>query len=344
MFKLITILSVTFTLLLAAFIAPHPSLEKETSAWNEATPVSEVLATLGEKVADHGVATPTAEMIQQGRELVLNGVTTNANGRTTRRQSKHFVCTHCHNVQQEDPVLNDPNPAARLAFAVEKGLPFLQGTTLHGAVNRTAWYNGDYEKKYGDLVKPARYDLRGAIQLCAVECSQGRALEQWEMDAVVAYLWSLELKMGDLNLSSENWEKLKATAETGESPAEMAKWLKAQYFEASPATFRDTWQSKNKVQALKGDAESGEAIYKLSCQHCHNPYDGVTNFIIDDTQLTRRFLDKHVDKNTKYGLFPIVREGTKPLYGYKPYMPHYTLERMSEQQLADLRAYLGKSL
>ena len=92
------------------------------------------------------------------------------------KQSKHFVCTSCHNIQKEDPDLSIADPQARLEYARDMELPYLPGTTLYGAVNRTSFYNGDYEKKYGDLVKPARNNLREAIQLCAVECSQGRAL------------------------------------------------------------------------------------------------------------------------------------------------------------------------
>jgi len=75
-------------------------------------------------------------------------------------------------------------PEARLTYTAERGLPFLQGTTMYGAVSRETYYNGDYDKKYGELVKPARHDIRGAIQLCAVECAQGRALKDWELESI----------------------------------------------------------------------------------------------------------------------------------------------------------------
>ncbi|RMF22347.1 MAG: cytochrome c, partial [Bacteroidetes bacterium] len=32
--------------------------------------------------------------------------------------------------------------------------------------------------------------------------------------------------------------------------------------------------------------------------------------------------------------------GTYAIPGHKPYMPHYPLERMSKQQVEDLRAYI----
>ena len=48
-----------------------------------------------------------------------------------------------------------------------------RGTTFYGITNRETWYNDDYYKKYGDLVKPANENLVEAVQLCAMECSQG---------------------------------------------------------------------------------------------------------------------------------------------------------------------------
>ncbi len=104
--------------------------------------------------------------IAAGKGIVLFGST---KGKTGKPQSKHFVCTSCHNVVREDPDLSKTDPQARLEFARDQGIPFLPGTSLYGAVNRTSFYNGDYEKKYGDLVKPARNNIREAIQICADE-------------------------------------------------------------------------------------------------------------------------------------------------------------------------------
>ena len=38
---------------------------------------------------------------------------------------------------------------------------------MYGTVNKVSWYNGDYFKKYGALVKPANQSLKEAIHLCA---------------------------------------------------------------------------------------------------------------------------------------------------------------------------------
>ena len=39
-------------------------------------------------------------------------------------------------------------------------------------------------------------------------------------------------------------------------------------------------------------------------------------------------------------IFYAARKGSYSQPGYKPYMPNYTAERMSEQQMKDLMAYI----
>ena len=41
---------------------------------------------------------------EKGAELVLKGITTAPKRKKTNKQSNHFVCTSCHNIQREDPV------------------------------------------------------------------------------------------------------------------------------------------------------------------------------------------------------------------------------------------------
>ncbi|MDC1306347.1 hypothetical protein N8Y88_05175, partial [Saprospiraceae bacterium] len=144
--------------------------------------VIEVLEELG---VDYSAKRPNMSIsgvsAEAGRSIVENGFAPKPGGGNTGQQSKHFVCTSCHNTQREDPDLTVSDPEARLSYVSDRDMPFLQATTLYGAVNRDTYYNGDYYKKYGDLVDAARNDLRGAIQLCAVECAQGRSLDDWEL-------------------------------------------------------------------------------------------------------------------------------------------------------------------
>ncbi len=177
--------------------------------FSKETSVYKVLTSLGQPIVKHQLDSTSAQLIQTGKELVTQGYSTNPNGRKSKRISKHFVCTSCHNTQREDPDLRDAlNPESRLQYCKENDLPFLQGTTLWGIVNRESWYNDDYIQKYGDLVTKARYDLKEAVQLCAKECSQGRVLKQWEEKAILAYLWSIEIKLSDLELPDSLLNKL----------------------------------------------------------------------------------------------------------------------------------------
>ncbi|MEM8907946.1 MAG: c-type cytochrome [Bacteroidota bacterium] len=307
-----------------------------------ATPLWTVLEELGAAGPNHKVNTNLDKVsVALGRNLVLKGSSKGEGGRS-RQQSKHFVCTSCHNVQREDPDLKIADPQARLRYAKEKGIPFLQGTTLYGAVNRSSFYNGDYEKKYGDLVKPTRNNIREAIQLCAVECSQGRRLKDWELESVLAYLWTLEFKMEDLELTAEQMTEVQnAVASPAQSTErmEMVKWLQSQYLSGSPAHFVDGPSDRKKGFELEGDAENGQLVYDLSCKHCHENQ-RYSFFNLDDSKMTFAYLKRHFKRYSKASIYQVTRYGTPSIPGKAAYMPQYTSERMSDQQLEDLRAYI----
>jgi len=116
--------------------------------------VSRVLEALGEDLSDTKPKLKGKSSAQIGEDIIRNGFSKREGLKKSRRQSKHFVCTSCHNLEREDPNLSISDPQARLDYVIDKGIPFLQGTTLHGAVNRTSFYNDDYYKKYGDLIEP----------------------------------------------------------------------------------------------------------------------------------------------------------------------------------------------
>ncbi len=279
-------------------------------------------------------------MIEKGQEIVLTGRTTDTAGNRTAYVSKYFSCTSCHNISKEDPDLRYSDPEARLAYVKEKGLPFLQGTTFRGIVNRETWYNDDYVKKYGDeKIKRAHGDLREAIQLCAVECSQGRAMEDWEIEAVLSYFWTLEFTLGDLAFSAADLKRLNAdTAQI--NPALTAAWIKSFYLQKSPAHFYDAPPDKAIGYAgLVGNPERGKDLYALSCLHCHRE-GGVSHYPLDEGRLSFQHLKKMIPKDSHFSLYQIVAYGTYAIPGHRPYMPHYPAERMSKQQVEDLRAYV----
>ncbi|MEM1357933.1 MAG: c-type cytochrome [Bacteroidota bacterium] len=279
------------------------------------------------------VAGASAEL---GERLVLEGIMAKGG-----KQSAHFKCTSCHNVVKEDPDLPRPDPVARLLYAEENDLPFLPGTTLWGAVNRETYYNGDYEKKYGDLVKGARHDLRGAIQLCATECAQGEALKPVEMESVLAYLHTIGLKISDLPIDDEEIGRINRAIERPRGSNDgLIRDIKDRYLLASPATFVLPPEDRKVGYSVETpDLESGRMLYQKACLHCHEDQ-RYSFFSLSETVHDYNFLTKHFPKYTRYSTYQVSRYGTSPIPGKRAYMPHYTAERMTNQQVEDLRAYL----
>ncbi len=305
-------------------------------------PVAEVLESLGDNPLPHqaDLSVPGAS-IENGRDLVLYGSAFGPDGRMGKRISRHFVCTACHNVERDEPDLSQTNPLARLDYVAQKGLPYLQGSALYGIVNRTSFYNGDYFKKYGDLVTKARHNLREAIQLCATECSQGRWLEDWELESVLAYLWTIGLKMDDLKLSEEEYQLI-AEAKSSGQQTKAIQTIKSKYLSGMPATFVDPPEDRRRNEPPSGNASRGKMIYELSCLHCHKDR-RYSFFLLDSSQLSLQFLDKHFSKYDRYSVYQVVRYGTSPMPWKRAYMPQYTLEKMNEQMLEDLRTFLRQA-
>lgn len=314
--------------------------ENKKAKFSAKSSLTEVLIALGDKKPIHYTTESSPELIKQGMEIVTKGRTTNPNGKKSSLQSKYFTCIDCHNVMMEDPDLRKSDPDARLPYVAKKNIPFLSGTTFYGMVNREHWYNDDYQLKYGDLVKPAKDTLVNAIHLCTVECSQGRAFEEWELKAVMAYLYSIEYKLEDLKLTKEDYTKLNNYL-SGKKNEELIKWIKTFYLQYSPATFVKPLPEDKRGYGVNGNAETGKLIYEISCMQCHAS-GRVTNYTLDQDKIDLRHLKKNMKGHNHFSLYNIVRKGTYALPGYRPYMPNYTLERLSNQQLEDLAAYINK--
>lgn len=281
---------------------------------------------------------------ENGRDLFYEGESRQPNSVfKTRRVSKFFTCNACHNTEREDPDLTRLNPEDRLTYVYENGLPFLPGTTFFGAVNREQYYNGDYFKKYGQLVYPARESLRESIQLCAIECSQGRRLEKWEIESIVAFFWELELKLGDLALNAEEKTEIEQAIQSKDESLKTSalNLLKSKYPLSSPATFLDPPGTKEERVFVTGDPILGQHLYKASCQFCH--YDNnFSYFILDDSKMTLKYLYRHLADYDIQSVYQVVRYGTPPKSGKHAYMPQYTEERLSRDQMIDLITYIRR--
>jgi len=334
--KLFILVMLPLVLFLGASMQMEDSLKLngESSVW-------EVLKKLGEPEPNHTVnSSVRGYNVEAGKKIVLEGTGHSAEGKKARLQSKHFVCTSCHNVAKEDPDLSVVDAQGRLDYCAENNLPFLQGTTLYGAVNRTSFYNDDYEKKYGELVEPARNNLREAIQLCAVECSQGRRLKTWELESVLGYLWTLELKMKDLNLAEADYNSIESSMNNSTKEQLATRDLiKSKYLSGSPAHFIDPPADRKNGSGLTGDPENGKKIYEIGCMHCHEK-ERYSFFNLEDAKQDFCYLKSNF-ANTEFGsIYQVGRYGTKPHPGKRAYMPQYTKEKMSRQQMEDLRAYI----
>jgi len=304
--------------------------------------VADVLKKLGEsdlsKYPNFKIQGVSAEA---GRMLIEEGFSEKPNGGTTSKQSKHFVCTSCHNVVKEDIDLAYTNPQDRLTYSEELGIPFLQGTTLYGAVNRESYYNGDYEKKYGDLVIPARNNIREAIKLCAVECAQGRELKNWELESVLAFMWTIDLKMEDLLFNGEETEVLEKIMLEGGNKKQGIDIIKSKYAMGADAHFVYPPENRKEGYAFEGNPENGKLIYDNSCLHCHEKQ-RYSYFDLDNSKLTFKYLKKKLKGYAPHSIYQVIRWGVPSKSGKKAYMPQYTQEKMSDQMIEDLRAYIEK--
>ena len=316
-------------------------VSEQTDKWNDDTNLAEVMYAMGKEKPTHYLTEIDSVKARMGKEIVYFGRAIMENGRKSNYVSKYFVCTDCHNQEREDPFLPNSDPDDRLDYVAEKGIPFLQGTTFWGMVNRDTWYNQDYVKKYGKLVEKAHNDLGESTQLCAVECSSGRPLEDWEEEALIHYYWTLQLKMGDLELKDKEWNKLRILAGSEKDRGEVIEMLESKYMTYSPAHFVEPNYPLGTHYEVEKEADKirGEKLFESSCMTCHKA-EGPSLLVLDKSKYTKKKFRKHMNKDTDFNLYKIIRKGTYAEPGHKQYMPHYPLERMSNQQVEDLRAYI----
>ena len=326
--------------LIFVFAVLTVSFEKEPIGIDENQTINSLLLELG----DEGLPHPIDHSIEgvsskRGEQIIKYGFTVNYKGNKVKKQSKHFVCTSCHNVVKEDPDLSVSDPEERLRYAIENDLPFLQGTSLYGAVNRTSFYNDDYYKKYGDLVYDARNDIRNAIQLCATECAQGRELDDWEIESILTYLYDIDLKVKDLSINAIERDFIETALNDDGDKQEAIDLIKSKYLAGSPATFVDPPLERKNLIFENPDLQSGKMIYEKSCLHCHE--NGKYSYLtLDNTDLTFKHLSKKANGFKRHSMYQVIRYGVPSYVMKKSYMPHYTAEKMSEDQLMNLRAYI----
>ncbi len=331
---------------LVSFTTLPTAIPTTTLDLGDDTPVWDVLSQLGKikmNQVDPNVAGVSA---QRGADLIFRGYSAEQDGEgKTKLQSPHFKCTACHNTKQEVRDLADINAQDRLEYAIEQDLPFLQGSTFHGIVNRATFYNDDYQKKYNGVegIRNSFNDIRAAIRFCATECAQGRALEDWEVESILAYFWTKELLVKDLKLKEDEKQKINQSLKDEKNVARAIHLMEDHYLRSSPAHFSEQdMEYKPLTEGQLNDKkslENGKQIYERGCLHCHGEQK-YSFFNLDDSELSFKQLLKKTKKNDRSSIYKITRHGTYSYAGKKAYMPQYPLEKMSDAQLQDLRVYI----
>ena len=166
-------------------------------------------------------------------------------------------------------------------------------------------------------------------------------MKKWEIESVLMYLWTLELKLEDLNLDQNDYDNIQSALSeyNGGKDEETINYVKSFYQEGAPAHFVAPPENRKSGYGLKGNPDNGKLIYDLSCKHCHEGK-RYSFFALDNSKITFRYLKNHFPRYSYASIYQVARYGTSPKPGKKAYMPQYTAEKMSNQQLEDLRAYI----
>ena len=304
-----------------------------------AVSVEDALYRLGDPRMNHAIESLDLEKAKIGQDLIYLG-NTEKDGKKSRRVSNYFVCTDCHNMMPEYSNLSSQSSSERLNFAQKNWLKFLPGSTLWGIYNRTSFYNNDYEKKYKELVDDARDSLENAVQLCAKYCSSGRYLEDWELEGIMHFFKKDQIMLDDLALSDEarrriaNYQNLNQ-----EERKQLISSIKREYVQGYDATFLETMSRDQRKYGEGGNVENGKLIYDKACLFCHENK-RVTYLHLDTGVLSGRMFWQNIKTYNDRSLYQIIRHGTYSKAGRKQYMPLYTEEKMSDEQLNDLVAYI----
>lgn len=313
-----------FVLIISALLVSScedPQLRLNPSAFdptkvNDSTPVREVLLGLGKEPNHLPPAAPTEEQIEAGKALTAKGQAELLGG---KKLSAYFYCLDCHG----------SSPDQRLPAS-----PFA------GLVNREIFFNGAAADRYGASSK-AQTNLEEAIQFCSVEIARGRELENAEMDAVLAYLWSLELKISNLAYSGADLAELKRRSINPDERTAIAAELRDRFPVASTVTKGElpADPAEGYVIESAADPERGARIWSGTCLHCHGA-EGASEHFFGDKVSTWKSLSEKFAIEGEDSLYHRLRNGTFDQETTAAHMPMFPIERLSDAEIEDLRAYI----
>lgn len=331
-----------FLLVCAGLTGCTPRIDP--SGWTASTPLAEVLRVLSHSGAQPPGFAPDPDQVLRGHELVFTGRASAPDGSARSPLSSYFVCVDCHLTAREQPDQAHPvDDAARLAWLERDHLLLLPGNTLAGVTDRAAFFQGDWASRPGwEPAAGVRADLRRAVRFCATRVARGRPLEDWEESAILAYLTSLQWRLGDLDLTANEVSTLKTAALDPARHSALVGQLQTRYRLALPGTFGKVPTDPAGGFGLPSapNPQNGARVWRLSCLHCHGP-DGASATHFKDrpkdiAELARRFTAPGPEN-----LYQILRHGTPshPDRG-SAVMPGFTRERLSDAMIEDLRFWM----
>ena len=161
------------------------------------------------------------------------------------------------------------------------------------------------------------------------------------MESVIKYLWTLELRMNDLNLNQEEERIISDALNNSSERTKAIDIIESKYLKDSPAHFLPPPSGREERKKINGNPEIGALIYSNSCMHCHKER-RYSFYKLDYSRATFKNLKNNFGKYHERSIYQVARYGTSPAAGKKAYMPQYTEEKMSIQQLEDLKAYIAQ--
>jgi hypothetical protein len=341
MYKIISTVSILLAIMLFSFQNEEREISKYADLEVDDLKLDELRLSLGAEKSSFYMENFDPEKSKLGLELIRKGRSKSKLFKS-KSISLYFVCTDCHNLVKEFDNPADQNPNNRLEYAQKNNLPFLPASTFCGIYNRSSFYNDDYIKKYGEVINNAKNSLPESIQVCAKYCSSGRYLKEWELEAIMHYFKENELRVKDLNLSSSIKKSIAGILDMNkEEKEELLKTIDISYTSGYSAHFLETMPRDDRKYGAGGNTKKGKYIYDNACLYCH--LDGRVTFLkLDSDKLSAQMFLKNKTNYSDLSLYQIIRQGTYAMPGRNQYMPRYTKDKMSDQQIEDLMAYLNE--
>lgn len=334
------LLSVSALLILTGCEEPEPAADQSSFLPTGVTDTSnlrEVLSGLGESIPARSAAAPDGTLIDQGRALATAG---RSPGSKDRRLSAYFYCLDCHSAEKPATLpAGITTPDAALAFAIEHDLPLLPGPDFAGLANRDLFFTGDIAAGYGAPGEGIP-QLEAAVQFCNTTLAAGREITPPEMEALLAYLQSLEWKMADLGYRGADLAELKRRMLNPDEHAGIRSELKQRALPARTSTAGTLPQDPAAGYRIEGnpDPQTGKEIWSRSCLHCHGA-DGASEHYFGDkpgtwTKLAGAFASGDLYARLRRGGLPESATGAR--------MPPFAAEKLNNAQIEHLRAYLAE--